>query len=287
MNARALEDAGAGSPGGERALLIAAADQQLPAVLHLGEGAPRAAVLIIVGGPQYRVGSHRQFVLLARHLAARGCAVLRFDYGGMGDAGGDVRTFEDCSDHIRVALDRLAAEVPPGTRLLLWGLCDAASAIMMYAPGDARVGGVVVANPWARNPATQAGTMLRSYYLRRLLSADFWRKLLLGRVRVGESVGGLAKNVRDSGAAAEPSGFIERMRTGVERLRCPMLLIISERDLTAAEFLLTVERSKPWRKALAAAKLTRENVPGADHTFSRRSWRDAAADATMRWIDAS
>ncbi|MDE2614839.1 MAG: hypothetical protein KGL78_15480 [Burkholderiales bacterium] len=27
-------------------------------------------VVVIVGGPQYRVGSHRQFALLARHLGA-------------------------------------------------------------------------------------------------------------------------------------------------------------------------------------------------------------------------
>jgi uncharacterized protein len=268
----------------EHALLVAAGDQSLPAVLHRAAGAPRAAVLIVVGGPQYRVGSHRQFVLLARHLADAGCTVLRFDYGGMGDAGGEVRTFEDCGDHIRAASDRLLAEVPAGTKLVLWGLCDAASAIMMYASSDARITGVVVANPWARHTATQAGTMLRSYYLRRLLSADFWRKLLGGGVRVGESVGSLAKNVREAGGGAEPGGFIDRMRIGVEKLRCPMLLIISERDLTAAEFLLTVERSGPWQKALAALRLTRETVPGADHTFSRRAWRDSVAATSARWI---
>lgn len=280
----ALTDPTTGSPGGEHALLLG--PDSLPAVLHRGAGTPRAAVLIIVGGPQYRVGSHRQFVLLARHLAANGCTVLRFDYGGMGDAGGEARTFENCGDHIRAACDRLLAEVPPGTKLVLWGLCDAASAIMMYASEDARVKGVVVANPWARNTATQAGTMLRSYYLRRLLSLDFWRKLLGGGVRVGESMGSLAQNVRDSSGTAEAGGFIDRMRSGVEKLHCPMLLIISDRDLTAAEFLLTVERSKPWQKALAALDISRESIAGADHTFSRRAWRDAAAVSTARWIEA-
>jgi uncharacterized protein len=105
-------------------------------------------------------------------------------------------------------------------------------------------------------------------------------------VRVGDSVGSLAQNVRAAGASAEPGGFIERMRAGVEGMRCPMLLIISERDLTAAEFLLTVERSAAWRKALGALRLTRAEVPGADHTFSRRAWRDAVARATARWIEA-
>lgn len=45
-------------------------------------------VVIIVGGPQYRAGSHRQFVLLARALATAGYPVLRFDYSGMGDSDG-------------------------------------------------------------------------------------------------------------------------------------------------------------------------------------------------------
>ena len=32
----------------------------------------QTGILIVVGGPQYRVGSHRQFVLLARALARVG-----------------------------------------------------------------------------------------------------------------------------------------------------------------------------------------------------------------------
>ena len=36
-------------------------------------------VVIVVGGPQYRVGSHRHFVLLARRLATAGHPTLRFD----------------------------------------------------------------------------------------------------------------------------------------------------------------------------------------------------------------
>ena len=51
-------------------------------------------VLIVVGGPQYRVGSHRQFALLARSLAAQGIPAMRFDYRGMGDSVGEPHTFE-------------------------------------------------------------------------------------------------------------------------------------------------------------------------------------------------
>ena len=50
-------------------------------------------VLIIVGGPQYRAGSHRQFTLLARHLADAGYPTMRFDYRGMGDSAGRMLAF--------------------------------------------------------------------------------------------------------------------------------------------------------------------------------------------------
>ena len=62
-------------------------------------------VLVIVGGPQTRVGSHRQFVLLARALAAAGIPAFRFDYRGMGDSAGDTRTFEHIRTDLFAALD--------------------------------------------------------------------------------------------------------------------------------------------------------------------------------------
>ena len=62
-------------------------------------------VLIVTGGPQYRVGSHRQFALLACHLAGLGIPVLRFDYRGMGDSEGAPRTFEHIGDDVRAATD--------------------------------------------------------------------------------------------------------------------------------------------------------------------------------------
>jgi hypothetical protein len=46
-------------------------------------------VVIIVVGPQYRAGLHRQFVSLARTLSTAGFLVLRYDYRGMGDSDGE------------------------------------------------------------------------------------------------------------------------------------------------------------------------------------------------------
>jgi exosortase A-associated hydrolase 1 len=88
-------------------------------------------VLIIVGGPQYRVGSHRQFTLLARHLAANGFAALRFDYRSMGDSAGETRDFLGVNTDIAAAIEALLAARPALKRVVLWGLCDAASAALL------------------------------------------------------------------------------------------------------------------------------------------------------------
>jgi alpha/beta superfamily hydrolase len=77
----------------ERAFSFRCENSWLYGIASLPEQASSRGVLIVVGGPQYRVGSHRQFALLARHLAEHGVPVMRFDYRGMGDSVGDIRTF--------------------------------------------------------------------------------------------------------------------------------------------------------------------------------------------------
>ena len=79
----------------ERALTFDCCGERLVGVVSEPALAGKLGVVVVVGGPQYRVGSHRQFVLFARRLATEGVAVLRFDYRGMGDATGRPRQFEE------------------------------------------------------------------------------------------------------------------------------------------------------------------------------------------------
>ena len=67
----------AASPGSESAIAFACAGERLLGIVTRPQQAATTGVVIVVGGPQYRVGSHRQFVLLARDLAEAGYAVLR------------------------------------------------------------------------------------------------------------------------------------------------------------------------------------------------------------------
>ncbi len=71
-------------------------------------GAARAAVLCYPWGQEY-LRAHRSMRLLADMLAAKGCDVLRFDYSGTGDSGGDAATttFADWESDVETAMDEL------------------------------------------------------------------------------------------------------------------------------------------------------------------------------------
>lgn len=240
-------------------------------------------VLVVVGGPQYRVGSHRQFVLLARHLAGLGVPCMRFDYRGMGDATGDQRDFERVDRDIGAAVDAFVARVPAVRRVVLWGLCDGASAACFYAPTDARVAGLVLLNPWVKTAQGEARTYLKHYYLKRLLDVSFWKKLLSGRVSLGKSVGGVvgaAKAAAGSDAARSQS-LPDRMGAALQVSGKPVCVILSGNDYVAREF-EGAAGDGVWKHVLASAPPVR--LQAADHTFSSRQWRGEVAEATFAWV---
>jgi exosortase A-associated hydrolase 1 len=258
-------------------------------------------VLIVVGGPQYRVGSHRQFVLLARSLAQAGIAAMRFDYRGMGDSDGEPRTFEHVHDDIAAALDHFHSVVPGLQRLVLWGLCDGASASLAHAALDRRVTGLVLLNPWVRTEAGIAGAYLRRYYLQRFFDPDFWSKVRRGEFDVGASVASAVRlmraalGVRSTGAAPSadrvPADRVDlrqplpvRMLAELRRYAGRVLVILSGDDLTAEEFRRTTGKSRAWRRELAKPRVTRHQLPAANHTFSREVWRDQVASWTAEWV---
>jgi uncharacterized protein len=275
----------------ESALTFNCADALLVGVLARPEQSVRRGVIVLVGGPQYRVGSHRQFLQLARDLAAEGVPVLRFDYRGMGDSAGDVRTFEALDEDLRCAIDMFCKQVPELKEVVIWGLCDAASAALMYAHRDPRVAGLVVANPWVRTEAGLAATYVKHYYAQRLADGKFWRKLLTGRVDVVQALGELCNQLwgaKGSKSNAEQGDatlhFVQRMALGVARFRGPLLCILSGKDFTAQEFRSVLKQSPVWNAAWSQADVTLYEIHDANHTFASRAWRDLVVRSTVEWL---
>lgn len=272
--------------------------EQLVGVITAPESSPRAApevgMLIIVGGPQYRVGSHRQFVQIAERAAAEGFAALRFDVRGMGDAGGRQRDFEEIEDDIAAAIDALQSAVPSVRRVGVWGLCGGASAALLYCRSrrDPRVEGLALVNPWVRSATTQARTRVKYYYVQRLMQREFWHKLLSGRVTfsaVSELFGAIRVAVSrvdaEATVASENALTLERrMLQGLAGFNGEVLLILSGNDYTAKEFLETVRLETGWHDHLLQPNVRRIDLQEADHTFSQPQAQSEVEIASVSWL---
>lgn len=277
----------------EAAFFFECANESLLGIEAVPAEPTDTGVVIVVGGPQYRVGSHRQFTLLARSLADGGIATLRFDYRGMGDSTGEPRSFEDIALDIRCAVDAFFARVPALRRIVLWGLCDGASAACLYAVTDPRVHGVVLANPWIRTEQTEAKAYLTQYYGRRLLDRGFWRKVVGGTFRLvpavrslGDNIAAASKGLRRGGqdTRESASGLPARVLEAINAFSGRTLVVLSDNDLVAAEFKDMMQAAR-WKTMVARVAVECRNIDAANHTFATAAWRDAVAEASVEWID--
>ena len=305
MNARAVAETGMAD---EEALVMHCKGEHMLAVLtppqpqKVHPGLADAGVIIIVGGPQYRAGSHRQFVHLARSLAQQGVTALRFDTRGMGDSSGAQRTLEAIEADIGAAIDCLQAARPHINRVVLWGLCGGASAALLHWRHfrDERVRGMVLVNPWVRSEESLARTRLSHYYVKRLSQRDFWVKLLsfklapqaatelmdnLRVLRRARSKFSASENLPHSEHADLSDGPLhQRMAQAWSQFDGPKLLVLSGEDFTAKEFLDTAAADPLWQRNLAQTGVTRFDVPGADHTFSDRAAQRSVETQTWHWL---
>lgn len=280
----------------ETGLVFSSGSNRLVGVASTPEKASDVAVLFIVGGPQYRVGSHRQFTLLARRLAQEGIGSLRFDYAGMGDSEGARASFENVEGDITAALAALKQQVPESTSIVLWGLCDAASTALMCAHRFAQIKGLVLLNPWVHGGEYTPGFRLSHYYRPLLTEKDYWRRLLTGQVNIAPAFGDAARAVKHligggaagRGSTAGESSFVGSMLEGLKRFEHSVLFVLSENDLTAKEFLSLTTQDEQWKACLQVqdegAKKRVQAIAGADHTFSKRLWQDEVSDLTLAWL---
>ncbi len=278
--------------GNEESLVFTCEGEELVGIIHQPKKPSGLGVLLVVGGPQYRVGSHRQFVTLARYLAEQGVTVFRFDYRGMGDSAGPMQDFEQAGADIKAATDVFLEHESNLTSLTLWGLCDAASAICFYASQDARINNLVLLNPWVRTEQGESKVFLKDYYLKRFFSKAFWQKIMSGDVNVmastkslSEKVLGVFKKEREP----KKQGLLplpDRVLNSLGKYTHPILFIFSGKDLTAKEFIHLVETDVKGQALMTQANVSRVDLPDSDHTFSRDEWKTQVNVATLGWLKA-
>ncbi|MCU6434153.1 hydrolase 1, exosortase A system-associated [Undibacterium sp. Jales W-56] len=280
----------------EKAVGFRVAHDMLYGVISQPLIASQRGVLFIVGGPQYRAGSHRQFTLLARDLALNGVSAMRFDYRGMGDSEGEVRDFLTIHDDIRAAIDYFCMSNPHLSEIVLWGLCDGASAAVLYAARDRRVKGMILINPWVRTEAGNAKAYLKHYYKDRLIDPQVWEKILHGQFNYRTAVNSLLNQLKQVlKIRAASKGSKERdhqpdlpgqILAGMQQFKGKSLFILSENDLTAREFADVLYSSKEWKKITTSSQNYLRHLKGADHTFSQKNWRDQVASWSTDWLNS-
>lgn len=230
----------------------------LGATLDAAFGA--TGLLVVVGGTQTRIGSHRMFEGLARAVAEQGYPAFRFDRRGVGDSEGEDPGWRGSGPDLAAAAAAFRREAPEVRRIVGLGLCDGAGALCLHAAA-AGLDGVILVNPWLVETAENdpAPAALRRHYRGRLTSLAAWKKLLSGSVSFSKVLRGLRK----AGGRA-PGDLSVLLAEALRGSGLPAAWILAEGDATAVAAAHELGKSQ-WRDLAE-----RRQLLGTDsHTFAK------------------
>ncbi len=159
----------------------------------LDEAPGTTGLLIVSGGNEIRCGAHRGMAILAAELALLDYPVFRFDRRGIGDSSGENGEFTSSAADIQAAVKAFRAAAPRINRIVGFGNCDAATALLLHHGGA--FDRLVLANPWVveATGGLPPAAAIRSRYGERMRDPASWVRLLTGGVNFGKLMGGIAK----------------------------------------------------------------------------------------------
>lgn len=223
------------------------------------EGA--TGMLLVIGGSQTRIGSHRMYERLAKYLAENNYPCLRFDRRGVGDSAGEDPGFRGSGPDLLAAAAAFRKECPALTRLVGFGLCDGATALVLF--GDAAgLDGLILANPWLVE--TEVGepppAAIRQHYRKRLLSKAGWKKILTGAVNYRK----LWRGIRSIFSRRDEQSLSQDALQALLRHRLPAEAILCVGDATAIAAEAEIRRW-PYEGLIRAT----QTIDTDSHTFAR------------------
>jgi exosortase A-associated hydrolase 1 len=231
----------------------------------IDEAPGTTGLLIVSGGNETRAGAFSSQARLAADIAAAGHPVLRFDRRGAGDSEGVNSGFRHSAEDIAAAVAAFRAQCPSAKRVIAFGNCDAASALMLSG-GDG-FAGLILSNPWTyedeQADAPPPPSAIRARYAAKLRNPRELVRLLTGKVNFAKLARGL---VSASSKRPAPSGLADAMKAGLAGFGGPVRLLVAERDRTGQAFLSGWDERDPRLHRCA----------GADHAYSD--------DASREWL---
>jgi exosortase A-associated hydrolase 1 len=176
-----------------RHLTFACAGDALAGTLDDAPG--EAGLLLVSGGNEIRAGAFAGQAQLAARIAAAGFPVFRYDRRGIGDSTGENRGFRDSGADIAAALAAFRAEWPGLIRVVGFGNCDAASALMLET--GAGCDALVLANPWTieHDDGAPPPAAIRARYAEKLRNPKELVRLATGKVSLRKLADGLRRAV--------------------------------------------------------------------------------------------
>lgn len=191
-------------------------------------------LLLVSGGREIRSGSWGGQAQLAARLSAAGVPVFRYDRRGVGESEGTDPGFQRTLEDIAAAHAAFRAAMPTLRRVVAFGNCDAAAALMLHA-AEIGLDGIVLANPWtlesdeadAAPPAA-----IRQRYLAKLANPREVLRLLTGGVNLAK----LARGLRTAASGAPKSALVDQMAASLARFSGPVTILLATGDRTAQMF---------------------------------------------------
>ena len=181
---------------------------------------------------------------MAAQIAKSGFPVFRFDRRGIGDSEGENRGFRKAGGDIRAALEAFRAIAPQIERIVAFGNCDAASALMLTRGEGCDA--LVLSNPWTidgdDNDDTPTPDAIRSRYADKLKNPKEIRRLLRGGVDLGKLARGLLKAVRPD---PPQSTLADEVRVGLAEYDGEVRFLLASSDRTAQMFEANWDVSDP------------------------------------------
>ncbi len=227
-------------------------------------------LLIVSGGNEIRSGAFGGQADMAARIAAAGFPVFRFDRRGVGDSDGENRGFRHSAKDIAAALDAFRAMAPQLTRVVAFGNCDAASALMLAR--GAGVDGLVLSNPWtieqddSETPDdTPPPAAVRARYLEKLKNPREIMRLLGGGVDLRKLARGVIHALKPP---PPPTSLAQEMATGLAGFTGRVTILLATADRTAQVFAAGWDPADPRIR----------RCDGAGHAYvepEHRAWLEA------------